>query len=437
MTIICGTDFSPSAAQAARVAALLARRRGMPLLLVHVREPLTTRAVLASHLKTAAEDERRLHEEAARLQAIAPVVHAKLLAGLPEEELAEIGRGSEDWLVLGAHGQRSSGRWWLGSVAERTAYNARVPVLVVRNAEPLLRWLADEAPLRVLLGVDSSLPSRAAANWLRQWCGLGRCALMATRVVPHWSAAWWLQASGSGTGIGRSFLEEALREEVASILPEFPEGTTVDTQVRFTDRSVGEELVELSRETGCKLLVAGTHQRSLLGRALHGAVSGFVLRYAQTNVATVPVAPAEVPHLFVPRLKRVVVATDLSALSNQAIPYAYSVVEVGGTVTLVHVLSPATRRRERTEEARCRSLLERLTPPWAADKGVTTRVEVLVAPDVPAALIEISQQLQADLLCLTSHGRGGLRRTLAGSVARVLSKDCSIPLLLLRPHPND
>lgn len=438
MKIICGTDFSAGSAQAADVAAALARRGNMPLLLVHVREPLTTRAALASRLKAAAEDERRLHEEAARLRAIASAVRPKLLTGFPEEELTELAAKRRDaWLVLGAHGARSRGRWWMGSVAERVAAQARVPVLIVRHSEPLLRWLGTKTALRVVLAINDSLPSRAAANWLQQWCTLGRCSVTATRIVPSWTTAYWLQASAGGAGLGRSWVEKATREEVASLLPAYPPGTTVTTHVQFAQGPAGAELVELAEETKSDLLVVGRHQHSLLEHALHSSVSGVVVRSAQTNVAVVPVTASKVPHLFMPHLRNIVVATDLSALSNQAIPYAYAVAQPGGTVTLVHVLTRHGQLRKPSETARYRAALRQLSPAWAGDKGVATRVEVVVARDVVTALTDLTRQLRADLLCLTSHGRGGLRHTLGGSVARAISKSCAVPLLLLRPSSND
>lgn len=39
-----------------------------------------------------------------------------------------------DLIVLGTHGRRGPGRWWLGSVAERVVRAATVPVLVTRAA---------------------------------------------------------------------------------------------------------------------------------------------------------------------------------------------------------------------------------------------------------------------------------------------------------------
>ena len=39
-----------------------------------------------------------------------------------------------DLIVVGTHGRRGPGRWWLGSVAERVVRAATIPVLVTRSA---------------------------------------------------------------------------------------------------------------------------------------------------------------------------------------------------------------------------------------------------------------------------------------------------------------
>jgi nucleotide-binding universal stress UspA family protein len=39
-----------------------------------------------------------------------------------------------DLIVVGTHGRRGPGRWWLGSVAERVVRAATIPVLVTRAA---------------------------------------------------------------------------------------------------------------------------------------------------------------------------------------------------------------------------------------------------------------------------------------------------------------
>ena len=93
MRIVCGTDFSLQAAEAANVAAMIATRLGETVVLAHVieidgleaRYPGIGDSVLA-RLK------EKLHNEAERLRKLGPTVKEELLTGSPFEKLVEVGQ---------------------------------------------------------------------------------------------------------------------------------------------------------------------------------------------------------------------------------------------------------------------------------------------------------------------------------------------------------
>lgn len=49
-----------------------------------------------------------------------------------------------------------------------------------------------------------------------------------------------------------------------------------------------------------------------------------------------------------------------------------------------------------------------------------------------SAILESAQQLEADLIAMTTHGRGGLGRLVLGSVADEVVRHAVCPLLLVR-----
>jgi len=170
-TILCGTDFSASADQAVDVAAALGRRGESVLHLVHVGEAGGEAAV-------------RLDEVADRVSGAGVRVAAETAPGIPDEVLVDRARHLRPGLVvLGAHGRRAPARWLLGSIAERVAQESPVPVLVVREAGRLLRWLAGESPLRVLVAVDRSESSRLAFEGARALRRFGECDVTAVHVA--------------------------------------------------------------------------------------------------------------------------------------------------------------------------------------------------------------------------------------------------------------
>lgn len=435
MAIVFGTDFSTPARRAGVVAAHLARRRGTPLLVVHVRPPLSSRAALRSGLRKVAEIERDLEMEAQRLRTIAPQVEASVRVGFADEELLAAATSPDHWIVLGALGERSPSRWLIGSVAERTVQAAQVPVLVVREPRPLLAWLHRSRPLRIVLGADGSLASRAAAHWLRKWCTFGRCAVTVVHVLEEQPGRWWtFDVQGADARLSSiPTIAELLGADFTRRL----RGSSLHFQTRASHGSVAEELVQAAAETRSSLLVVGSHARAGMRPWFRESVSRLLLHSASTNIACVPAAPAQVPELVEPRFRSVLVTTDLSPLGNQAIPFAYAIAEPASTVCLLHVIPQRGSAREPGEARRLRTTLKDWVPPLAEPKGIRTRVEVLAGDDVAETIAAAAVRLRADVICLTTHGEGGYRRILAGSVAKRLARATSIPLLLLRPRASD
>ena len=203
MPIVCGTDFSEMAGQAATVAATLAAATGRPLHLVHALDlwPEEVREQPGHPLVLWGES--RLGREAARLRLLGAEVLVQLVPGATEDVLRGAARDTGAALiVVGALGHRGETPRKLGSRADRTAQHSHVPVLAVRDAAPFLTWQKEKRPLRVVLGVDASASAEHAARWLDGLCGLGPCEI----VLAH---LYWPPETFHRLGFGglRSFVE--------------------------------------------------------------------------------------------------------------------------------------------------------------------------------------------------------------------------------------
>lgn len=149
--ILVAVDFGDASSRAVRVAGDLARAFGARISAVHAETfeapPYFTREQLR-----VIEQQRR----AARRKAVQYLSRiATQLAGMNVEAIVadspaapailEAAR-DQDLIVMGTHGRRGPARWWAGSVAERVAREARIPVLVVRaggnGAADLFRSIA-------------------------------------------------------------------------------------------------------------------------------------------------------------------------------------------------------------------------------------------------------------------------------------------------------
>ena len=189
------------------------------------------------------------------------------------------------------------------------------------------------------------------------------------------------------------------------------------------------------------LIVMTTRGRGAGRRALFGSVADRVARHAQAP--TLLIRGSEMP-AAPPRVVRVIVPLDGSSLAERALPVAIMVArDLGVPIHLLRVVEldtvraaveagiPAARAyREAQEEARRQ-----------AEADLDAHVQQLRNQDVMAAAevrtgspaAELLDAINADdLVVMTTHGRGGVRRWFLGSVADKLVREAAAPVLLVR-----
>ena len=285
--IICGTDFSVTATEAADIAAALARQLGTKLVLVHVDE---LQRLLASDLL---QRRGELDSETQRLRGLGTSVEEKFLSGSAFDELVKATIQSKARLVvIGAVGHGLPRRLLVGSVAERTAEVSPVPTLVVRPESRLGSWIRGEHELKVLVGYDFSGASDAALNWVNQLREIGkfRVSVLYTNWPPDEAHRLGyegpLPLAANPKEIQKN-LERELKERIARFLSKQKVTTIVEPGWGTPEGY----LFEMASRQKADLIVVGTHQRRGLGRVLLGSVSRAVLHHAKMSVAVIP--PAE------------------------------------------------------------------------------------------------------------------------------------------------
>ena len=445
--IVCGTDFSEMAGHAASVAATLAAATGNPLHLVHALDlwPEEVREQPGHPLVLWGES--RLAREAARLRLLGADVLVHLVPGAAEDVLRGAAHDAgASLIVVGALGHRGETPRKLGSRADRTAQHSHVPVLAVRDAAPFSTWLKEKRPLRVVLGVDASASAEHAARWLDGLCRLGPCEI----VLAH---LYWPPETFHRLGLGglRSFVEpdaeivKTLEHQLSQRFDGLLHAESRSYRVEPHLGRVGDGLALLAAEVRADLLVVGCHDQSALARLWEGSVSRQALRASSVAVACVPAPARPRAKHETPRFRHVLAATDFSELGNEAVPLAYSAVAPGGTVHLIHVLKaehgrldpydlftplPDPTLSEAANAAGAR--LRELVPGDATAKSTSTQVHVVEAAEPAVAICQAAERLDADLLCLGTHGRGGIAKAVLGSVAKGVVDGTRRPVLLAR-----
>lgn len=146
-------------------------------------------------------------------------------------------------------------------------------------------------------------------------------------------------------------------------------------------------------------------------------------------------------------INTIVVPLDRSAFAEWAVPHALEVARATGAgvrLALVHFPVWGTAEDVPTAiydeaEADIRKSEASYIETLAVDLTQRTRLEVqaqmLEGPVVPA-LREFSETSGADLIVMSTHGHGGLKRAWLGSVTDALLRHVAVPLLIVRP-PDD
>ena len=442
MKIICGTDFSTRASEAANVAAALTARLQGTLSLAHVLD--TSHYELPSkelmdHLCDSRQT--KLKQEAERLRRRGATVEAQFLKGSPAASLVKAATDSDARLiVVSSLGQIAPSSWFVGSVAERTAQNASIPTLVVRKPKPLEAWARGQRTLNVVIGYDFSESGDAALRWTSFLNEIGPCRMTVVYVA-------WPPEAGARYGTGSDQAHPYYPADIAKLLQrdlqDKCEEVLGKTKLRFrVAAGLGRpdpQLLEVAADEKADVIVVGTNQRRGLARL--GSVSRVVLHHAPLNVACIPIAaPEPKARGSSPRIQRVLVTTDFSKPGNRAVPFAYAPLRRGGQVWLLHVAkatgrsgekAPAIKHSERND--RLSAQLHALIPAEAEARGIISHLEVVEHSDVTTAICQAAERLGADLICMSSQGRSGLAKTLLGSVTQAVMARSSRPVLVVRP----
>jgi nucleotide-binding universal stress UspA family protein len=447
MRIVCGADLTPEGRAVAHVAAGIAAARKRALALVHVVEDVGAGLAVRRGEGALFDDERArlaaLADEVAR--ATGAIVDADVAFGLAEDVLARASERAE-LLVLGSTAARDLRKKLFGSVSRRTAREALAPVLIVRDAAPLLAWIEASRELRAVSGFDFSESARALPGVYAMLDAVGPTRLEIVHVCDA-------RREHRRLGYPEAERASALAKEAESVLlRDLDERLGVDgrranatLEVVATEARPEEAIVARAASAGADLVIIGSRQRDGLERLIAGSTSHAVLRDASTNVLCVPGGDV----LGLPpgalRLRRICVACDFSPEAEQAVVDAFAAVEPDGEVVLVHVTDPAplaapvaallpvldpealVSRDVAPLEARLRALV----PPFAEGKRV--RAEVVVASGkVVDEVLAVAERVGADVLAVGSRGRGALAAALVGSVTQRLIAASTRPVLVSR-----
>ncbi len=188
-----------------------------------------------------------------------------------------------------------------------------------------------------------------------------------------------------------------------------------------------EGIVNYANRGGFKLIIMATHGRSGLGRWALGSVADKVVRSTTRQPLLLIRARGARPDVRKKgMLKKALVPLDGSVRSQAVIPYISELAaRLQTEITLMQAVPHDGHLYAAAEsylEGMCH-LLE--------GEGITTRYQVRVG-DAADEIINLADELDVDLVAMSTHGRTGLTAWTLGSVAQKVLLGGNTPLLLVR-----
>ena len=199
--------------------------------------------------------------------------------------------------------------------------------------------------------------------------------------------------------------------------------------------AIAEEIAEVARARSATLVVVGSAPHQRMNRLVAGERAVQVLRASAAPVLSVPPGFSALP-------KNIVVAIDFSPASIRAAQTALLLLGDGGTLTLLHVISPllgdaplrdlGDRDPADAVQTLFGRLRDELRPFVPADVTIETRVRTDVDID---GIIGAATDTGADVIAVGTHGPRLLERIFLGSVASSVLHAAPQAVLAAPPPP--
>jgi len=301
-------------------------------------------------------------------------------------------------------------------------------------------------PIRkILVPVDFSECSRAAVE---QAAWVARKSGGELRLLHVWqSAAFLAPDAGGGAPAGSLALAEMMHGNAQQQLSRFVDelslqGVTVSSA--WCENGVPSQvIIDQAKKGQIDLLVMGTHGLTGLEHALMGSVVEKVLRRAPCPVLSVR---AGLPGGSPRDIRRILVPVDYSEGSKLALDAAVGLAsQLGAEATAVHVwdrpswvsdtITVQTGGAQRPLGALIHENEEKQMQDFLASLPGTTAglPHRLLSGEPASAILKELDEGGYDLGVVATHGRGGLKHLLLGSVTEKLVRLAKVPMLTVPP----
>ena len=306
----------------------------------------------------------------------------------------------------------------------------------------------------VLAPVDGSSRALRAVPWAAKLAGPGGTVVL-LRVIPaqpDYAESLFSLVGAEGTvqeiQDAWSRTAGADLEEAAALLS----ASNVTVEQVVAEGEPDEAIVAAAAQRDAQMIAMASHGRGAIGRAIFGSVADRVARTAPVPVLILRTPDEDADTNVV--VSRIVLPLDGSEIAARALPVASQLAkQLAAPVHVVRAVDAALTLPMASSVFGAGPVVgaEVTDQIWQeaeaeARSTVTAAVTQLQADGVDASggivngspFFAISEVIElGDLLVLTSHGRGGVRRWLLGSVAEKLVREASAPVMLVPAVERD
>jgi nucleotide-binding universal stress UspA family protein len=294
--ILVPIDFSEPSKKAVTYGLTLAHQFQAKLIVAHI-VPESSALVYAFPTETSRIENEQ--EARARVE-IANIVPAAYESGVEvqtivktgdiQQQLLEIIKDEAvDLVVMGTHGRRYLGRWFLGSVTERMLRQIPVPIVTVSHVGPEEHAIGLVSLQRILYATDLCESSNLGLQYAIDLARGTGAKLTITHVVYYPDRILW-----SPPGIGNFEDERAesvrdIEKRVADVLAHQPPGG-VEIDIDVVEGKPSEKILEIAATRGIDIVVMNLQSRTVFERAFIGSTAERVVRLARIPVLSIPAA---------------------------------------------------------------------------------------------------------------------------------------------------
>jgi nucleotide-binding universal stress UspA family protein len=206
-------------------------------------------------------------------------------------------------------------------------------------------------------------------------------------------------------------------------------------------------IAEAADELHADLILMAPHQRTHLEAWLHPSVTEHAVAHSPVPLLVLPehaLASGSGGFLQLPEA-HIVVPLDGSDVGEQALPFALAFARAyHRPLTLLRVVTPRrlagagpegyriSLQAQAQQEHEARTYLASMRRHLTGDRGVAVQ-SVVLRGDAERMIVHFAITHEGSLFVLSTHGRRGISRLIAGSVSTAVMRASPLPLLMVPP----